>query len=160
MAWVAWVVLAALIGSVGMYRKRHMRAEMAFAILFGLIAMQGVKSLFDPQNWWVASFLVWVLVASCITISQHRFRKDVAAVVLLLISSAICYAAGSIIGAEFGPGSLPLQAADAFGALALIIIGGPVFVGFIRDFYYSTGGLACRLQVGIHGCSVGEGKTG
>lgn len=133
--WPVWLLITATVGCLALVRGDRGRAEMGFVILAGLIAMQGVKEIFIPHYWWIASCLLWVSCGGVIAASQRQLSGASGLVVLLLVASGACYAAGYATGQEFGKGSPALFVADMFGLAALLSMGGPILVGFFRDFF-------------------------
>lgn len=158
--WPVWAIITATVGCLALVRGDRNRAEMGFVILAGLIAMQGVKEVFTPHYWWIASCLLWVSCGGVVAGGRRQLSGARVLVALLLVASGACYAAGYAAGQEFGMGSQALFGADMFGLAALISMGGPILVGFFRDFFRGEwgrgNGLASHFLRGISSAETRE----
>lgn len=158
--WQTWVLITSALSVLALLRGECARAEMGFVILVGLLSMQWMKEIFHPQYWWVASFLIWVTAGGVIAANQRQFSGSGGLVVLLLVVSGVCYPIGRFAGESFALGSKALLIADVLGLAALCIVGGPVIVGFFKDFFGGewgrNNGLGSRFLRGVSGSSSGS----
>lgn len=162
MVWPVWVSIAALIGCLSLLRGDSARSEMGFVILAGLLSMQMVKEVMHHDYWWVSSFLIWVTAGGVVAMTRTEFTGSNVAVSLLLVVAGVCYAAGKALGHEYGAASPAMKVSDIAGVASLLFVGGPVFVGFIRDFmggeWGRGSGLGSHLLRGVFGGEASGGS--
>ena len=161
--WPVWTVIAAIIGVVALTRGDNDRSEAGFAILTGLVAMQGVREVMSPHYWWVASFLIWVSCGALIAVTQRSLYGASGLAPVFLLVSGVFYPIGYYFGDTFAAGSLSLLGADVMGLAALFVTGGPIIVGFFKDFCSGAraggGSVASRFLRGISGAESRKGAV-
>ena len=120
--WLAYFVMACAM-LIGLTDRRAKHCVTLYLIGVTLMQVWKVAGLGDWQ--WLASGATWVVIADAT-------RRQSATFAGLTLLSAMCYAYGRVIGADFVPMIAPIVLADIFGVSGLLFVGGPGIANLAR----------------------------
>jgi hypothetical protein len=120
-------------------------------ILAGLVAMRCIVAFFDPVLHSVAACTLWL----CVSVIMGYKGAKVPAFFLCL--SGLSYGAFWLLGVRFEYLSIMLVAADTFGLLALVSIGGGLLAAR-RNSRRARSGFLDRVSVATLGVARSEAR--
>ena len=158
MFWPVWVSIVTIFLILAILRGLKGRSEALAVILIGLLLMQISQQILHPQNMWVGASFIWICVAGAIGAIQRQNGSHLTGTAVLLLASSGCIFAGRVFGEAFAFGSFALALSDIFGLVAVVNLGGPVCVGFWRDFASGLRnyGLVRAFSLGLSDPSIRE----